>query len=272
MTSCFAVGEVVGLRGKTPRPGACWLAETYLPQYYPPQERTPHMLRAHHTFQPSRLAAILSSHKFFILFLFLLASLLLYPFAESSAFGYYTFHVVGGTTIIFCVYAASVKRSLVIAAVILAIPAFLHRGLNLTVSGSSLAVLNIILSFLFDALIVTVIFRRVIAPGQPNLETIFSALSIYLLVGFAFASIYGMLDLLQSRAFYLDPLTNLHARPDRLDFVYYSFATMTALRSAGITPVSGEARCLSVIEALLGVLYLAVLISRLIGAYRQPTG
>jgi len=47
---------------------------------------------------------------------------------------------------------------------------------------------------------------------------------------------------------------------------------MTALGSAGITPVSGEARCLSVIEALLGVLYLAVLISRLIGAYRQPTG
>ena len=229
------------------------------------------MLRAHHTLHPSRLAAILSSHKFFILFLFLLASLLLYPFAESSAFGYYTFRVIGSTTIIFCVYAASFKRSLVIA-IILAVPAFLHRGLNLTVSDSSLSVLNIILSFFFDALIVTVIFRRVIAHGQPNPETIFGALSVYLLVGFAFASIYGMVDLLQPRAFYLDPLTNLHARPDRLDLVYYSFATMTALGAAGITPVSGEARCLSLIEALLGVLYLAVLISRLIGAYRHPTG
>ena len=228
------------------------------------------MLRAHHTLHPSRLAAILSSHKFFILFLFLLASLLLYPFAESSVFGYYTFRVIGSTTIIFCVYAASFRRSLVIA-IILAIPAFLHRGLNLTVSDISLSVLNIILSFLFDALIVTVIFRRVIAPGQPNAETIFGALSVYLLVGFAFASIYGMVDLLQPRAFYLDPLANLHVRPDRLDFVYYSFATMTALGAAGITPVSGEARCLSVIEALLGVLYLAVLISRLIGAYRHPT-
>ena len=229
------------------------------------------MLRAHHTLHPSRLAAILSSHKFFILFLFLLASLLLYPFAESSAFGYYTFRVIGSTTIIFCVYAASFKRSLVIA-IILAVPAFLHRGLNLTVSDSSLSVLNVILSFFFDALIVTVIFRRVIAHGQPNSETIFGALSVYLLVGFAFASIYGMVDLLQPRAFYLDPLTNLHARPDRLDLVYYSFATMTALGAAGITPVSGEARCLSLIEALLGVLYLAVLISRLIGAYRHPTG
>ena len=202
--------------------------------------------------------------------MFLLASLLLYPYAESNVVGYSAFRVIGSTTIIFCVYAASFTRGLVITAIILAIPAFLHRGLNLTVSASSLSVLNIVLSFLFDALIVVVIFRRVISPGQPNSETIFGALSIYLLVGFAFASIYGIVDVLQSRAFYLDPLTNFHTRPNRLDFIYYSFATMTSLGAPGITPVSGEARCVSVIEAILGVLYLAVLISRLIGAYRHP--
>lgn len=80
-----------------------------------------------------------------------------------------------------------------------------------------------------------------------------------------------MMALIQPRACYLDPLTNLHTRPTRLDFIYYSFATITSLGAAGITPVSGEVRCVSVIEAILGVLYLAVLISRLIGAYRHPT-
>jgi len=54
---------------------------------------------------------------------------------------------------------------------------------------------------LFDAPIVVVIFRRVVARGQPNSETIFAALSFYLLVGFAFASIYGMVAVLQSHAF-----------------------------------------------------------------------
>jgi hypothetical protein len=43
---------------------------------------------------------------------------------------------------------------------------------------------------------------------------------------------------------------------------------MTSLGAAGITPVSGPARSLSVIEAILGVLYLAVLIAGLMGAYR----
>jgi hypothetical protein len=46
---------------------------------------------------------------------------------------------------------------------------------------------------------------------------------------------------------------------------------MTSLGAAGITPVSGEARLLTIIEALLGVLFLAVLVSRLLSAYgRKP--
>ena len=74
----------------------------------------------------------------------------------------------------------------------------------------------------------------------------------------------------QPRAVYLDPVANVHAFPDRLDLVYYSFATMSSLCAAGIMPVSGEARCVSAIETIAGVLYLAVLISRLVGAYRHP--
>lgn len=58
---------------------------------------------------------------------------------------------------------------------------------------------------------------------------------------------------------------------NRLDAVYYSFGSMTSLGAAGITPVSGEARLLTIIDALLGVLFLAVLVSRLLSAYgRKP--
>jgi uncharacterized membrane protein len=77
-----------------------------------------------------------------------------------------------------------------------------------------------------------------------------------------------MLATVQPNAFYLDPRINLHAVPDRFDFIYYSFGTITALGAAGITAVSGEARSVTVIEAIIGILYLAVLIARLMGAYR----
>jgi hypothetical protein len=235
----------------------------YLPQRFDSPMPDPHPASPHHT-------SWFASRKYFLLFLSLFAALIIYPYAENHAFGYYAFRIMGSAAIVFCVYAASFRRSLVIIAIALSIPAFTHRILNLNASDSALSILNIVLSFAFDAFIVIVIFRRVFGPARPTAETIFGALCIYLLVGFGFASIYGMITLLDPHAFYLSPAVNTHTIPNRLDFIYYSYATITSLGGTGITPVSGEARSVTVIEALVGVLYLAVLISRLVGAYRRP--
>jgi hypothetical protein len=210
----------------------------------------------------------LTGHRFFLLFLFLLATLILYPYAEASRFGYYALRVLGSAAILLSVYAANFRRSLLVFALLLAIPALFQHILLPKVFANSFSMINIALSFIFDIFVVVVIFRRVFARAEVNSETVFGALCIYLLVGFIFASVYGLVGALQSNAFYLDPHTNLHTVPDRFDFIYYSFGTMTSLGVAGITAVSGQARSVSLLEAILGVLYLAVLIARLIGAYR----
>jgi hypothetical protein len=156
-----------------------------------------------------------------------------------------------------------------VIALALAIPAMLQRILVRRVDASSFSIFNNVLSFAFDVIIVVIIFRHVFAMEKPDSETIFGALCIYLLVGFSFASIYGMVAAFQPNAFYLDPRTNLHQVPDRFDFIYYSFGTMTSLGAAGMIAVSSHARSISILEAILGVLYLAVLIARLMGAYRS---
>ena len=210
----------------------------------------------------------LTRHRFFLLFLLLLGTLILFPYAEAGRFGYYAFRVVGSAAILISVYAAKIHRGLLIFALALAIPTLFQRILLPKASASSFSTFNMVLSFVFDILIVVVIFRHVFAREQAKSETIFGALCIYLLVGFSFASIYGMVATHQPNAFYLDPRTNLHTIPERFDFIYYSFATMTSLGAAGITPVSAQARSASVLEGILGVLYLAVLITGLMGAYR----
>ena len=213
----------------------------------------------------------LTRHKFLLLFLFLLGSLILYPYAEGSGFNYYAFRIFGTVVILLSVYAVSFRRSLILIGVVLAVPALVQHILALRADAGVFPILNIVLSFAFDVFIVVAISRRVFAGDRPNAETIFGALCVYLLVGFSFASIYGIVATVQPHAFYLDPLTNNHTIPNRFDFVYYSFGTMTALGAAGITAISAQARSLSVIEAILGVLYLAVLISRLMGAYRRES-
>ncbi len=226
------------------------------------------MMRAIQSEQESAL----TSHRFLLLFVFLLATLILFPYAEASHFGSYAFRVIGSFTVVASVYAANIHRSLLALAIVLAIPALFQRIVLPKVSANSFSIFNIVLSFVFDVVIVVVIFRHVLfAAEEPTSETIFGALCIYLLVGFTFASLYGMVAAFQPNAFYLDPRTNLHNVPDRFDFIYYSFGTMTSLGAAGITPVSSQARSFSILEAILGVLYLAVLIARLIAAYRPSS-
>jgi hypothetical protein len=221
---------------------------------------------------PSEQEPVLTGHRFFFLFLLLLATLILFPYSQSSRFGHYAFLVIGSAAILISVYAAKIHRGLLVLAILLAIPTLFHRIFVSKAELSSFTIFNVVLSLVFDLLIVVVIFRHVFARDRPNSETIFGALCIYLLVGFSFASLYEMVAVAQPYAFYLDPHANLHAAPARFDFIYYSFGTMTSLGAAGITAVSPQARSITVLEAILGVLYLAVLIARLMGAYRpKPT-
>jgi hypothetical protein len=223
-----------------------------------------------HAIQPEQEPA-LNRHRFFLLFVFLLATLILFPYAEASHFGSYAFRVIGSVAILVSVYAAKIHRSLLIIAIVLAIPAIFERAVLPKVNAHSFSIFNIVLTLAFDVVIVVIIFRHVLSAEEPTSETIFGALCVYLLVGFTFATVYGVLAGFQPNAFYLDPRTNLHNVPDRFDLIYYSFGTMTSLGAAGITAVSPQARSLSILEAILGVLYLAVLIAGLIGAYRPKS-
>jgi hypothetical protein len=152
--------------------------------------------------------------------------------------------VIGIAATLISVYAAKIHRGLLVVALKLAIPTLFQRILLPKANANSFLIFNMVLSFVFDVLIIVVIFRHVFAKEQASSETIFGALCIYLLVGFSFASAHGMVAIFQPNAFYLDPRTNLHLLhlvPERFDFIYYSFATMTSLGAAGIAPVAASA-------------------------------
>jgi Ion channel len=208
--------------------------------------------------------------RFFLLFLFLLANLILYPFAkETGGAGYYLFRAFGYAAVLVGVYAVSFRRGFLLFGLILAIPSAIHYFLSSEGDASALSIVGTALNFVFDTFVIVVIFRKVFLRGKVMTETIYGALCIYLLIGFTFASLYGILAVFSPHVFYFDPTTNTHAVPDRFDLVYYSFGTLTTLGAAGMTAVAAQARSISVMEAILGVLYPAVLISRLIGSYRE---
>lgn len=218
--------------------------------------------------RPNRVHLLLRQ-RFALLFFFLLLLIVLYPYAEGNAFGYYAFRTLGSAVTLLTVYAITFRRHLLILVLCLAVPALLERFMISSRDGGHLVVLNRILSLVFDVTVISIIFRRVFSRARPTAETIFGALCVYLLIGFSFASAYALIVSFQPTAFFLDPSVNSHIVPDRFDFIYFSFGTMTELGTPGMTAVSREVRSISLIEAILGILYLAVLISRIMSTYRM---
>ena len=158
-----------------------------------------------------------------------------------------------------------------LVALLLAVPALLERMLLRQPGPGLLSILNIVLSFVFDAFIVVVIFRRVFTDDQPNSETVFGALCHLSVSRVCLCQHLRNGGFHSAKSVLSESSEQLPRYPHRFDFIYYSFATMTSLGAVGIIPVSIPARSLSVIESILGVLYLAVLIARLMDAYRHPS-
>ena len=121
--------------------------------------------------------------------------------------------------------------------------------------------------FLYTAL---VIFRHVLSFGPVYADRVHAALSVYILLALSWACIYALIEIVLPGAFSLAATsTSTNSRPQGAfllgHMLHLSIATLTSTGFGDITPVAPFARSLSQLEQLIGVFYIAVLISRLVG-------
>jgi ion channel len=155
------------------------------------------------------------------------------------------------------------KRLRVLGAV-LAVPAILGAWTGYAVLDlpSPLgAVCLHLFAALFQVFVVVVLLRVVFREKTVSTNAIAGALCGYVLIGVAFGHIYCLVDETVPGSF-----RGTDGNPD-IHFVltYFSFITLTTVGYGDITPTSGPARSLSLVEAITGQFYLAVLIAGLIG-------
>jgi hypothetical protein len=100
-------------------------------------------------------------------------------------------------------------------------------------------------------------------------ETLWAAINVYVLFGMFFAFLYAAVTIIEPGAF-AGTLLQSGSNPTQT-FVYYSFVTMTTLGYGDITPQIQVAATLAYVQALIGQLYVAILIARLVSLYSiQP--
>lgn len=118
----------------------------------------------------------------------------------------------------------------------------------------------------FQATIVWVLLRHIFYARHVGREVLLAAVTVYLLLAALFVPVYGVMEALAPGAF----VDNGAGGPVFWQqFIYFSLTTLTTTGYGDILPVSPWARAVANVEQVVGVLYLAILMARLVGIYSQ---
>jgi hypothetical protein len=112
---------------------------------------------------------------------------------------------------------------------------------------------------------VVVIVRRILSFPTVTGQSIFGAISAYMILGLMFASFYAAIYRVHGDHFFV------HGPGNAQTFQYFSFTTLTTLGYGDFTAASAGGRAIAVVEALTGQVFLATLVARLVSAFRYTT-
>ena len=109
---------------------------------------------------------------------------------------------------------------------------------------------------LLSMIVLAQVFRR----GPVTMHRVQGAIAVYLLLGLTWASAYELVALVEPGAFSGSGVEVTTSEP----WLYFSFVTLTTVGYGDVTPVYAVARSLATFEALIGQLYPAILLARLV--------
>ena len=207
------------------------------------------------------------SGRFFYLFVMQVLLILLFPYLAKPGLPTVIFRLFSAMAFLSDVYAVSEKRAQWVTALILAVLSGVLNGLFALRPDPQVAVPSLVSSILFLGFTLVALLRAVLRTERITPDTIYGALSAYLMMAFVWGVAYLLLETLQPGALAIDSARHPNHTIDQFDCMFYSFVTLTSLGYGDIVPITGQARSLCILEAVSGIMYVAVLIARLVGLY-----
>ena len=214
--------------------------------------------------------------KYTYLLISLLLLFLIFPLFEGLVVARIILSVFFSTVLISAIFVVSQKRGLLTIGIILSVPALIGNWSVYFVESNSLELMGRSFSILFLAFTTTNITATVFREEKVTADTIAGAICVYLLIGLTWAFLYSVTELIHPGSFTLEPFmirTPSLYTPQKIGlFFYYSFVTLTTLGYGDITPLTPPARSLSMLEAVIGPVYLTVLVARLVALQISHSG
>jgi voltage-gated potassium channel len=189
-----------------------------------------------------------------------------FPFVETLRSGALIESILISVVLIAAIFAVAGSRSVLWAAMLLALPALAARWIHQLRPDAVPPELFLVAGILFVSFVIVNLLRFVLSATSVNIEVLCVSISAYLLLGLVWTLAYWLVAEIIPDAFAFNGQeTSLKG----FNGLYFSLITMCTVGYGDITPVAKVARMLAAMEAITGLLYVAVLIARLVAL--QPT-
>ena len=189
----------------------------------------------------------------------IVASIIVYAATGDHLIGRLSVVTVQAMTLVVILHASSASRRAITVAAALGAAGVLVTGLSVAYDRQTVgpAVVGALLALVGPVVIVSRLRRHL----RVDIGTVAGSLCIYLLAGLFFAYIYRVIEILDT------PFFRQHLDPGPVDFVYFSFVTLTTLGYGDLTARADLGRMLAICEALFGQLYLVSVVAILVGSF-----
>lgn len=191
--------------------------------------------------------------------------LLTVPYAHDlPLIGRYSLTLVFNAFMLIAVWSLAATRQFLYLGLGLALAiSVISGGGILGLTNLTMEIAGLFLMLLFAGISAWIAGRHVFVLQRVDFNSLVGAFCVYLLLGFIWAILFRLLQLLGLATF--SGLISTNEPFSQL--IYFSFVTLVSLGYGDITPSSGLARVLSYFEALTGQFYLAVLVACLVGSF-----
>ena len=191
----------------------------------------------------------------------LVALFITLPFVETIREGTLIESILLSLVLISAIFAIAASKWVVLVAILLAFPALLCRWIHEFRPDLMPPEFFLIGGILFVLFVIVNLLRFVLTARSVNTEVLSASISAYLLLGLLWTFAYWLVSELVPNAF---SFSGADTSLKGFNGLYFSFITMSTVGYGDITPVARVARMLAAMQAVTGLLYVAVLIARLV--------
>ena len=205
-----------------------------------------------------------SENRFLILLVLILSTIVLTPFLDHLLETKILMDIFLTVLFFGIIFVIRSKRSHLIIASILVLPLILSTWSIYFYESTQISIFTRIFGALFFGYAVLIILQMIAGSTEVTRETIFAAVVAYLLIALMWAFLYMILEMVAPGSF---SFPDKSIRVETMQFEYFSFITITTLGYGDITALTNRASALTLLEAIIGQIYLVVLVAWLVGMF-----